>query len=407
MIRSRRAFVRNSLIAASVPNLWSANAIIPNFSEEKAPENAINPWIELSEAAYLKNAKVISSMANGKPVLAVLKNNAYGLGDVEVARILDKSPQIAGIALVKDKRALALRKAGVSKPILLMGDFDDALWKDLVKSDITLAVHSDESLQKIQKLIRKKRTPVLIAMYVDTGLGRMGMPYHRAVKWAKAIAAEPKLRVTSTFSTLTTPIDFANVQIARFNELTAQLNKEGVQVGKRHLAPSSSMLELPDAHMDMVRPGILLHGSFPMGGTDVAEKYHLLPTFRLKARVIRVEKLRAGDTIGFSRFYTAKTDQWIATIPIGWADGYDSRSENGAKVLIGNKLYRVVNVNASHCNLLLGQDKEVTVGEVATLIGPDRPEITPEGFAQLIKGHNYLQIHYKESIPKYVQGSFH
>lgn len=151
---------------------------------------------------------------------------------------------------------------------------------------------------------------------------------------------------------------------------------------------------------------ILLHGSFPLINSEAAKLYNLQPTFRLKARVIRVEKLRAGDSIGFSRFYTAKSEEWIATVPIGWADGYDSRSENGAKVLVGDTVYAVVNVNASHCNLLLGQSKTVRVGEVATLIGPDRPEITPVGFARLINGHNYLQINYKESIPKYVLDSF-
>ena len=128
--------------------------------------------------------------------------------------------------------------------------------------------------------------------------------------------------------------------------------------------------------------------------------------YRLKAPVIRLEKLKAGDTIGFSRFYKIEKDEWIATLPIGWADGYSSGAENGALVLLGGKLHRVVNVNASHTNISLGAETEIKVGDVATLIGPEHFEITPEGFGKLVKGHNYLQINYKESIPKKTYETF-
>jgi len=205
---------------------------------------------------------------------------------------------------------------------------------------------------------------------------------------------------------LTTPKDFATVQIERFRTIVQRLETMGIRVQKGHLAPSQSILELKESHMDIVRPGILLHGSFPIAQMHMQEVFTLQPTFRLRARVIRVEKLLKGETIGFSRFYELKQDQWIATIPIGWADGYHSAAENGAKVLINETLYDVVNVNASHCNVVIGQEKSVSVGDIATHIGPDRPEITPEGFGKLVNGHNYLQINYKESIPKYVYDEF-
>ena len=137
-----------------------------------------------------------------------------------------------------------------------------------------------------------------------------------------------------------------------------------------------------------------------------AQTYPLQVPYRLKAPVIRLEKLKKGDTIGFSRFYKVEKDEWIATLPVGWADGYDSGAENGAKVLLGNTLYSVVNVNASHANISLGSKTKVAVGDVATLIGPERPEITPEGFAKLVDGHNYLQINYKESIQKEIHENF-
>jgi len=404
MKKSRRQFVYESIAGLTAmafsPYGWSREVLArPGHSESK-------PWLELSRIAYLHNASQISAMADGKPVMAVLKNNAYGLGDVQVARILEQSPEISGIAVVKDERALAIRNGGCTKQLLLMGDFEKSLGPELVKNDIVLSIFSQESLQKVSKLVAHLTAPVKVALYIDTGLGRMGIPYQEAVRLGVETAKNEKLALVQTFSTLTTPKDFAKEQIRRFEQTTKKLEKKGISPGLKHLAPSYSLLDLPESHQEAVRPGILLHGSYP--GTDMpqAKKYPLKVAYRLKAPVIRLEKLTKGDTIGFSRFYTVERDEWIATLPIGWADGYDSGAENGALVLLGERLYPVVNVNASHTNVSLGSYMEVQVGQIATLIGPERPEITPEGFAKRVGGHNYLQIYYKESLPKKIYETF-
>ncbi len=339
-------------------------------------------------------------------MVAVLKNNAYGLGEVEVAGILNHSPHVFGMAVVKDESALAMRSSGVTSSILLMADFDKDLSAELVHQEITLSVHSLTSLKKIQAIAKYSDRPIKVALYVDTGLGRMGIPYQDTESLAIAVQKDPQLRIEQTFSTLTTPKDFAVEQIRRFQKIGENLDAKGVAMGLRHLAPSYSLLDLTASHQDAVRPGILLHGSFPIANMPEAGQFPLQVPYRLKAPVIRVEKLKAGDTIGFSRFYKVEQDEWIATLPIGWADGYDSGAENGAKVLLNDQLFAVVNVNASHVNVALGKDTQVKVGDVATLIGPDRPQITPEGFGKLVGGHNYLQINYKESISKHVYESF-
>ena len=404
MKQNRRQFIQTTAASAALA------AISPlAFSQEvarKARDLQSKPWIELSRSAYLHNASQISKMADGKLVIAVLKNNAYGLGEVEVGQILDKSPHLFGMAVVKDEAALKMRNGGITKPILLMGDFDRSLAKELIRKDITLSVFSKGSLEKLVTVSREAKRPVKVALYIDTGLGRMGIPYQQTEKIAQEIMDNQSLRIVQTFSTLTTPKDFATEQIKRFKDIIGRLNDIEINTGLKHLAPSYSLLDLPSAHMDVVRPGILLHGSFPQAKMKEAQTYPLQVPYRLKAPVIRLEKLKKGDTIGFSRFYKVEKDEWIATLPVGWADGYDSGAENGAKVLLGNMLYSVVNVNASHANISLGSKTEVAVGDVATLIGPERPEITPEGFAKLVDGHNYLQINYKESIQKEIYENF-
>ena len=404
MKQNRRQFINRTLAGLATmsvsPGVLGRNITFANESYES------KPWIELSKAAYLHNASQISQMSAGKPIVAVLKNNAYGLGEVQVAQLLDQSSHIFGMAVVKDESALAMRSSGVIKPILLMGDFDTALADSLRQQNITLSIFSRESLKKVRQIAKDSSQVVQVALYIDTGLGRMGIPYQEAISIAKEIAGTNHLSITQTFSTLTTPKDFAQVQIDRFEKITNELGKKGVPTGLKHLAPSYSILDISVSHQDAVRPGILLHGSFPLANMSEAEKYPLQVPYCLKAPVIRLEKLKAGDTIGFSRFYQVEQDEWIATLPIGWADGYDSGAENGAKVLLAGELYPVVNVNASHVNVSLGAHTKVRIGDVATLIGPEHSEITPEGFGKLVKGHNYLQINYKESFTKHVYETF-
>lgn len=403
----RRNFIQKSLATIATLGLgpWiKAEDLSKGFADHES-----KPWIELSKAAYLHNAAQISRMATGRPIIAVLKNNAYGLGAVEVGRILDDSKEILGMAVVKDEVAVAMRRAGVTKPILLMGDFDRSLGNELVEKDITLSIHSSEALEKVNELLQRNNRSIKVALYIDTGLGRMGIPYQKALDIAKRLRESPSLKITQIFTTLTTPRDFATLQIEHFQQVISSLLENGtrdVESSLKHLAPSFSILDIPTSHQDAVRPGILLHGSFPLAKMAEAETYPLEVTYRLKAPVIRLEKLKAGDTIGFSRFYHVEKDEWIATLPIGWADGYNSGAENGAKVLLEDRLFPVVNVNASHTNIALGSDTNLKVGEVATLIGPDHPDLTPEGFGKLVDGHNYLQINYKESITKRVYETF-
>ncbi len=404
MKSSRRQFI------SKITRGLTAVSILPiSFSKALSISDDLGlskPWIELSKAAYLHNASQISQMAGGRPVIAVLKNNAYGLGDVQVAQLLEQSEHIMGIAVVKDDRALAIRAAGYTKPILLMGDFDTENASSLLQNRITLSVFSQASFEKVKQTAGKTRKPINVALYLDTGLGRMGIPFQEAVELARAIANTTNWTITQTFSTLTTPRDFAQEQIKRFERVIKELDANKIPTGTKHLAPSYSILDVSASHQDAVRPGIMLHGSFPLMDRPESQRYPLQLSYRLKAPIIRLEKLRAGETIGFSRFYPIEKDEWIATLPIGWADGYDSGAENGAKVLLGDQLWPVVNVNASHTNVSLGGQTKFKVGDVATLIGPERSEITPEGFSKLVGGHNYLQINYKESITKHVYDTF-
>ncbi|MEM8929513.1 MAG: alanine racemase, partial [Bacteroidota bacterium] len=165
-MKNRRTFLKNTILG-SLALGYTGTFLHGGLRLENpmmVPET-YNPWIELSRSAYLRNAKLISEKANNKGILAVLKNNAYGLGDVEVAQILDESPFVHGFALVNDKRCLALRTHGVKKAILLMGDFDEDLGLELVQNNITLSAFSMESTEKIIRLASIYSGQVLVELY--------------------------------------------------------------------------------------------------------------------------------------------------------------------------------------------------------------------------------------------------
>lgn len=201
---------------------------------------------------------------------------------------------------------------------------------------------------------------------------------------------------------LTSDAAFAAEQLRRFTRVREQLVPRAVDGGLFHVAASSPLLHHPESLFDAVRPGILLHGSLPGGGETEAALIDVRVAFRLRAGIVRVERLPAGSTLGFSRFYTVERPTWIATVPIGWGDGYPSAAENGAVVAAKGRTFPVVNVNGSHTNILLGDEKELDVGDSTTLIGYDDPAVTPEGLAERIGGHNYSQIDFKGYLPKFI-----
>ncbi len=333
--------------------------------------------------------------------MAVVKNNAYGLGVIEVASLLDGLPEIWGLALVRAEDAFAVRQAGVRCPILLMAGFSESEGEELVRSNVTLSVFDDDDPAKIRRLADRLGRKIGVHLYVDTGLGRMGRLHSRVFPWLDQLMEWARLK--GAFTMLTSDDDFAREQVSLFRRLKTGLIERGIEPGLFHAASSAPALHQPESHFDAVRPGILLHGSLPGGGPGEAALIDLKLTFRLRARIVRLERLPAGSTIGFSRFYPIKEPTWIATVPIGWGDGYPSAAENGALALGGSgRMFKVVNVNSNHTNLLVGDEKVAAVGDVVTLMGPDAAKITPEGMAQRIGGHNYVQIDFKDYIPKFV-----
>ncbi len=398
MTLPRRAFV-SGLAAATLtrPDLTAFKRPVPPPSTR-----GFDPWLEVDPAALAYNVGVLARLAGGRSILAVVKNNAYGLGLTTAATALEPLPEIRGFAVVKTEAALALRDAGIRKPVLLMAVFSEEDGPELVRRGIQLALTDRDAARRAAAAAVRAGGSVHGHVYLDTGMSRMGIPYHQAMPVLEDLANH-QVVIESTYMGFTEDSEFDREQLRRFRALADEASGRGVSLGHLHAASSNAVFNFPESHLDFVRPGISLYGAYPSDYGKEREIAELRSAVRLRAGVVRVERLRTGDSVSYGRQYVADKPTWIATLPVGHTDGYPREAVQGAKVLIGDGLYPVIGaVSASHTIIEVGEERTVEVGDVATLLGPDHPAIHPNGLAESTGRSVYdVLMHLNPGLPKH------
>ncbi len=365
--------------------------------------DSFDPWIEIDRAAFQHNVREAARLAGGRPILAVVKNNAYGLGDTTVGPLLAELPEVAGLACVRVAEAVAMREAGVTKPILNMAEVSEAETAELVRHGVTSSLWLDDAPQRMDRVAKRLGRPVPVELYIDTGMGREGMPDYRAGPWLETLCRQPTVRVEGTYMMFAHQLEFGPAQLARFRMLVETARASGLELGRLHAAPTFELFLLRNAHLELVRPGNALFGNYPTAD-GVKAMADLRTVFRLRARIARLEQLRPGDSASFRREYIATKPTWVALLPVGHTDGYPPTAAKTCKVLIGDRLYPVVSVvSSAHTIVEIGDEKTVEVGDVATLIGPDHPDIDPQAIA-VNTGVRFLLLitKFNQRLPRYV-----
>ena len=339
-----------------------------------AEHASFDPWVELNADNVRHNVQEIARLTR-RPILAVIKNNGYGAGVVEIARALEPIAAVTGFAVVKIDEAFRVRDAGPRKPILLMGPFDGRHVRDLARRDILPMVYTPPG-PEFEAAAAALNRPVRVHVCVDTGLGRVGVPFRQAADFLRAVGRRaPAIAVDGVMMTFTEDADFDREQLARFGSLCETLGREGIPVGRRHAASSYTLFQGPAQPaglapflLDMVRPGMAIFGVYPETAFRTSGVIDLRPAVALRARVAYVKRILKGESAGYNRAYVAPRDVWIATLPVGHADGIPRAAAKGAKVRIGDVLYPIVaSVSASHVIVELAQDARVQIGDLATI----------------------------------------
>jgi alanine racemase len=325
-----------------------------------------DPWVEVHAANLAHNVREVARAARGQPILAVVKNNGYGLGITTVARLLDPARDVAGFAVVKRQEAEALRAAGVRKPVLLMGPVAPVELVDLHRLDVMPMIYTPVG-DVLEHAAAEVGRPIAIHVCVDTGIGRVGVPHLEADALIRDLARRKAVRIDGVMMTFTEDLEFDREQLRRFEALTGALRTDKVPIGRRHAASTYTLFQHPDATLDMVRPGMALWGIYPEQAFRTQRALDLRPAVALRARVAYVKKLAAGTSAGYERAFMASQDTWVATVPVGHADGWPRLAAKGGTVTIRNRAFPIVaSVSASHTIVNLGTETAVQAGDIAT-----------------------------------------
>ena len=323
--------------------------------------------------AIENNVKQIKKQLDkGTKMLAVVKADAYGHGAVEVSKIcLFNGADQLGIATCEE--GCALREANIPVPILILGYTVESRLETVIENDLTQAVFSVEMAQKLSQTAVRMGKTAKAHIKIDTGMGRIGfLPCEESLDVIDGIFKLPNLEITGIFTHFSTADEkdktFTKTQFERFLYMTRGLEERGHTGLIRHCANSGAIIDMPELQLDMVRAGIILYGMLP--STEVGTQLDLIPAMSLKTHISYVKQVEADTPIGYGRTYYTDKPSKIATVPIGYADGYSRAFSNKARVIVNGEYANVVgNVCMDQIMLDVTHIKDIKMGDEVTVMG--------------------------------------
>jgi alanine racemase len=311
----------------------------------------------------------------GVSVMAVVKANAYGHGMVDVARFAEgRSADAFGVALAEE--GVTLRKAGITSPILAFTLPSKAQAELYPEFGLEATVCSLTEARHLNRAGERRRRTVPVHIKVDTGMNRLGLRVEHLAGYLGAMARLKRLEVKGIFTQFATADErnkkFAYMQLGRFCRALDIAHQERALPEVIHMANSAAILDLPESTFTMVRPGIMIYGYYP--SRETTESVPLRPVMTLKSRVSFVKWIKAGDGVGYNRRFVARRRTQIATLPIGYGDGYSRLLSGKASVLLNGRRYPIAGTIAMDQMMVDVGTDDVAQGDEAILIGEQEKE---------------------------------
>jgi alanine racemase len=299
--------------------------------------------VEVSLQRITENFRAIQAAVAPAAVMPIVKANAYGHGLVAVARhLVALGATSLGVGFLEE--AVALRDAGVAIPILVMGGILGDQIPLFLRHGLTLTASSIDKLRQIDEAAREMGTMARVHLKIDTGMERIGVHYYSAVGLLERASECRHAIVEGIYSHFanadTADLGSARLQLARFLDVLAWYDKVGVAPPTRHIANSGAILQLPESHLDLVRPGILLYGVYP--SAEVRRTIAVRPAMSWKSRVVYFKVVTPGHPVSYGSTWETNHPVRVVTVPVGYGDGYFRALSNVARVIIRGKTYPVV-----------------------------------------------------------------
>lgn len=360
-------------------------------------------WAEIDLSAIAENTRELRRITRPEArLMAVVKADAYGHGAKEVARAaLSAGASVLGVARLGE--AISLRDAGISAPILIFSYTSPEDAETLVRLDLAQSVFDVQTAMAFSQQAQALGQPIHLHLKVDTGMGRLGILTDNgtgmsvssdAVDAARTIASLPGiiLEGLSTHFAAADSADknFTNYQFKRFTDFIARLTAAGIDIPIKHAANSAAIIDHPETHLDMVRAGIAIYGLKPSSEVNLA-KLRLTPAMTLKSRIVQLKCVGEGFPVSYGMTWTSKRPTAIATVPVGYADGFSRRLSNIGEMLVrGRRAPIRGRVCMDHTMIDVGDIAEARTGDEVVIFGrQDGAEISAEEVAEQLGTINY------------------
>jgi alanine racemase len=328
-----------------------------------------NSWLEISRDNVRHNLVRLRALVAPARVMPVVKANHYGAGAVPIAREL-AAQGVDAFAVATVAEAVELREHGITGTLTVLTYFAADEAEAIVRHELSPVLFSDESVATLVRAAERMRRPARAWVKVDTGLGRVGVPWTHAADFARRVAKQPQLRVEGLLSTMTENPERNPVQVERLSDVGASL----ADLGRLplSLASSQGLLSLRESYLDVVRPGLVLLGvvAHPEKlDPELVQRLDPRPVVTWKARVAYVKTVPCGEQVGYGVRAPLGQDAHIATLAIGWADGYPQPAQGSAHALVGGRRCPVLAISANSTMLDVSMAGDVAVEDEAVLIG--------------------------------------
>lgn len=319
------------------------------------------------------------NIAEDTKMIAVVKADAYGHGAVPIAHLIENHDYIWGFAAATAEEAVHLRQAGITKPILILGIVFDEYFPELVQYDIRPAVCEYDEAKKLSDEAVLQNKTVHIHIALDTGMTRIGYAdIPESVEEIKKIAELPNLEIEGMFTHFARADEYdrspAMVQLERYQDFSKRVEEAGVDIPLHHCSNSAGIIRVPEANLSIVRAGITIYGIYPSSEVE-RDIVKLAPVMELKSHITYVKDVPAGAAISYGGTYVADKKRRVATIPVGYADGYPRQLSNKGWVLIhGKKAPILGRVCMDQFMADVTEIDNVKKGDEVTLLGRDGDE---------------------------------
>jgi len=350
-------------------------------------------WVDIDLASLRHNfLQARDRISPGSAILSVVKSDAYGHGMVPVARELSLiGCDFLGVS--KCWEALEIRAAGIHTPILTLLGFEPPEMEEAIHQEIRCAVFRLDHARRLSEIACRLGLPARVHLKVDTGMGRLGVPWQDVPSFLDELLTLPGIKLEGLLSHFAEADEadksYSEGQAGRFRDILRMLAKRGHSVLYAHICNSAGLLDLPESHFQLVRPGIMLYGSPP--SHEIHRPADLRPVMSFKSRILQLKGVPAGRPIGYGRTFVTDRPSRIATIPVGYDDGYPRLLSNRGQVLIANRRAPVVGrVSMNMITVDVTDIPEAGEDSEVVLLGAQQSErITAEEIADLCSTINY------------------